>query len=50
MKLIALGTGVCASNLPDIVNREPPGFLVRVGVENILFDCSEGIRFRLEKV
>jgi ribonuclease BN (tRNA processing enzyme) len=50
MKILALGTGTCASNLPNIVNREPPGFLVTVGDTQILFDCSEGMRFRLEKV
>ncbi len=50
MKIIALGTGICASGIPGLINREPPGFLVTAGEEQILFDCSEGIRFRLEKV
>lgn len=49
MKLTILGSGTCASQLPGIPNRYPPGFLVEWGNEKILFECSEGIRFRLEQ-
>jgi ribonuclease Z len=49
MKVTILGSGTCASQLPNIPNRYPPGFLVEFGDEKILFDCSEGIRFRLEQ-
>ncbi|MEP7162857.1 MAG: MBL fold metallo-hydrolase [Candidatus Moraniibacteriota bacterium] len=49
MKLVILGSGVCASQLPGIPNRFPPGFLVEWESERVLFDCSEGIRFRLEQ-
>ena len=49
MKLTILGSGTCASQLPNIPNRYPPAFLLEFGLEKILFDCSEGIRFRLEQ-
>lgn len=52
MKLIVLGSGTCASQLPGVPNRYPPGFLVTWGENEqnkILFECSEGIRFRLEQ-
>lgn len=48
MKLTILGAGTCASQLPGIPNRTPPAFLVEWGNERMLFDCSEGVRFRLE--
>jgi ribonuclease Z len=48
MKITILGSGTDASDLPGIPDRFPPGFLVEVGGEKILFECSEGIRFRLE--
>ncbi len=47
LRVIALGTGVCVSGIPAIVDRHPPGFLVEVDGLYILFDCSEGIRQRL---
>jgi ribonuclease BN (tRNA processing enzyme) len=50
MKLTILGSGTDASQLPGIPNRYPPGFLVEWGNEKLLFECSEGIRFRLERV
>lgn len=49
MKITILGSGTDASNLPDIPNRYPPGFLVEIAGEQILFECSEGVRFRLEQ-
>lgn len=49
MKLTILGSGSCANQLPgESKNRFPPGFLVEFGQIKILFECSEGIRFRLE--
>ena len=50
MKLTILGAGVGAC-VPgkSIENLHPPGFLVEFDDQKILFDCSEGIRFRLEK-
>ncbi len=53
MRVTVLGSGTCASHLPGIPNRFPPGFLVEWGkeyAEKMLFDCSEGVRFRLEEV
>src|SRR3989338_2756877 len=49
MKVTILGSGTCASQLPGICNRYPPAFLVGFGGEKILFECSEGVRFRLEQ-
>ena len=52
MRLTILGSGTCASQLPNIPNRYPPAFVVEWGTmsdeERILFDCGEGTRFRLE--
>lgn len=51
MKLHILGSGVCASQLGNqIPNRFPPGFVVEWENQKIMFECSEGIRFRLEKM
>src|SRR3989344_2865428 len=50
MKLTILGSGTDASELPGIKDRYPPGYLVEFGKEKILFECSEDIRFRLEKI
>ncbi|MBI4138555.1 hypothetical protein HY479_00185 [Candidatus Uhrbacteria bacterium] len=47
MKVVALGTGVCANGYVPKADRQPPGFLVDVGGFLVLFDCSEGIRYRL---
>ena len=49
MKLTILGSGTCASQIPNVPNRYPPAFLVEFGQEKVLFDCSEGVRFRLEQ-
>jgi ribonuclease Z len=49
MKVTILGSGTCGSQLPGIPNRFPPAFLVEWQGERILFDCSEGVRFRLEQ-
>ncbi len=49
MKITVLGSGTCASQLPGIANRFPPGFLAEWDDQKILFECSEGIRFRLEQ-
>jgi len=50
MKLTILGSGTCASGIPHISDRQPPGYLVEWGHEKLLLDCSEAIRFRLESV
>lgn len=49
MKLTVLGSGTCGSQMPGIENRQPPAFVLQAGNETILFDCSEAVRFRLEK-
>lgn len=49
MKVTILGSGTCASQLPEIPNRFPPAFLVEWADQKVLFDCSEGVRFRLEQ-
>jgi ribonuclease Z len=53
MRLTILGAGTGASGLPNAA-QYPPGFLVEwadpagdSGQQKILFDCSEGVRFRL---
>lgn len=50
MKLTILGSGTDASNVPGVPNRYPPGFLIKTneGI-HILFECSEGVRFRLQQ-
>jgi ribonuclease BN (tRNA processing enzyme) len=48
MKITILGSGTCGSQLPGVPNRFPPAFLVEWDGEKLLFDCSEGVRFRLE--
>ena len=50
LKVIALGTGVCADTSHTLVSRQPPGFLLDIDGMYLLFDCSEGIRFRLKNV
>ncbi len=47
-KVIALGTGVCSNGYCSLPERQPPGFLVDADGVLVLFDCSEGIRYRLE--
>lgn len=49
MKVVLLGTGVGTSGLDGIPDRFPPGVLVESQGELLLFDCSEGIRFRIAK-
>lgn len=50
VKVIALGTGVCANGyMACEVERHPPGFLVDVDGMLILLDCSEGIRYRIQQ-
>jgi len=49
MQLTILGSGTCGSQMPGVENRQPPAFVVQAQRETILFDCSEGVRFRLEK-
>jgi ribonuclease BN (tRNA processing enzyme) len=48
MKVVALGTGVCVNGIEKLPDRQPPGFLVEVDGRLVLFDCSEGIRFRIQ--
>lgn len=47
MKVAALGTGVCANGYLPNEQRFPPGFLIDADGTLILFDCSEGIRYRI---
>ncbi len=47
LKIFALGTGVCANGFAPGANRQPPGFLVDCDGVLVLFDCSEGVRYRL---
>lgn len=49
LEVIALGTGVCSDTSQTKYPRQPPGFLVNVDGRHLLFDCSEGIRFRLHQ-
>ena len=46
LRVTALGTGVCADTPHTTFSRQPPGFLVEIDGTKMLFDCSEGIRFR----
>ncbi|TSC76330.1 MAG: ribonuclease Z [Parcubacteria group bacterium Gr01-1014_31] len=50
MQVTVLGSGVCASGLPRIPDRQPPGFWVTWDGGHLLFDASEGIRFRLQRI
>ena len=50
MQVTVLGSGVCASGLPRIPDRQPPGFWVTWDGGHLLFDASEGIRFRLQRL
>lgn len=49
MELIILGSGTCVSGLPNIEDRYPPALFLRINNEKFLFECSDGIRFRLNK-
>lgn len=49
MKLTVLGSGTCGSQIPGVENRFPPAFVLQTSSKTIMFDCSEGVRFRLEK-
>lgn len=49
LEVIALGTGVCTDTPQTKSPRHPPGFVINLGENHILFDCSEGIRFRLRQ-
>ena len=47
LRVLALGTGVCSDTPHTKKARQPPGFLISINEElHLLFDCSEGIRFR----
>ena len=50
MKLTILGAcaGACVPGTAT-ENLYPPAFLVEWDDQKVLFDCSEGVRFRLEK-
>jgi ribonuclease BN (tRNA processing enzyme) len=50
VRLTILGSGISASHVPGIPNRYPPAFLIEWDNEIVLFDCSEGVRFRLQQV
>ena len=47
LKIIALGTGVCANCVPG-PRRYPPGFLVDYNGNLLLLDAGEGVRFHIE--
>ncbi len=49
LEVIALGTGVCADTSHTTTPRQPPAFLIDIDGRQILFDCSEGIRYRLRQ-
>jgi ribonuclease BN (tRNA processing enzyme) len=49
VRITALGTGVCANGYFPNTVRKPPGFLIDVDGTLILFDCSEGIRYRIQE-
>lgn len=48
LKVIALGSGVCANCCLPGPRRYPPGFLVDYDGHLLLLDASEGVRFRIE--
>lgn len=48
LKVIALGTGVCANGCVPGARRSPPGFLVDYNGHLLLLDAGEGVRYRLE--
>ncbi len=52
MKITILGAGVGATNFTAEctgVNRFPPGFFIEWGDgEHLMFECGEGVRFRLD--
>ncbi len=49
LKVIALGTGVCATtHVAKKPARQPPGFLIQVDDFYLLLDCSESISYRLQ--
>lgn len=48
MKLTVLGSGTCGSQLPNIPNRQPPAFVLETSSQIIMFECSEGVKYRLE--
>ncbi|MDQ7815209.1 MAG: ribonuclease Z [Patescibacteria group bacterium] len=48
LRVLALGTGICVNGVRHVPDRQPPAYLIEVDGLNMLFDCSEGIRFRLQ--
>lgn len=48
IKIIALGSGVCANGCAPGPRRFPPGFLIDYNQQLLLMDASEGIRYRIE--
>lgn len=50
LKVVTLGSGVCANMCLPGPRRYPPGFLVDFDGQLMLLDVSEGARFRLEDV
>jgi len=50
MKVIILGSGTAASDVPgEKEDRFPPAVLVDLETTLLLFDCSEGTRFRIRQ-
>lgn len=50
MKVVVIGSGVCASDLEGLPDRIPPGVWVEWNGGHILFDLGEGVRFRLKDI
>ncbi|MBI4272355.1 MBL fold metallo-hydrolase [Candidatus Uhrbacteria bacterium] len=48
LTILGAGAGACVPGT-STENLYPPAFLVEWDDQKILFDCSEGVRFRLEK-
>jgi ribonuclease BN (tRNA processing enzyme) len=48
LKILALGTGVCANSYGCKKERKPQSYLIEVDGVMILFECPEGVRLRLE--
>ncbi|MFA6099272.1 MAG: ribonuclease Z [Patescibacteria group bacterium] len=48
LKVLTLGSGVCANKCLPGPRRYPPGFLIDYDGQLLLLDVSEGVRFRLE--
>lgn len=50
MQVTVLGSGIPVSDLPNLPNRFPPGYWVEWKGGHLLFEVSEGVRFRLQQI